>query len=322
MVGITTGIDSLTRTNIWSTQLKDFFEDELIGATKYVDWLTEFPDGDTFNIPSIGQMQINDYEEGQAIRYTGLATGNWTFTITDYKSAATYITDKAKQDLYYASQVEAAFVPKMRRALAVEMETAILAVPNAGQTASGFNLINGAAHRFVGSGTNGVIAVSDFAYAKYALQKANVPMTNLCAIVDPSVALTLSTLTNLTNVSNNPHWEGIVRDGMTSGMRYLMNIYGFDVYESNYLPNTITETIDSKTVTGDGVANYFFSMAGGDVKPIKGAVRQAPRVESERNKDLQRDEYVMTTRYGFGLYRPENVVTVLTDISAALDAVI
>lgn len=317
--GITAQMDYLTRSNVWSRQLKDFFEDELIAATRYVDWLTEFPDGDVFNIPSLGQMQVLDYEEGQAIRYTGLATGNWTFSITDYKSAATYITDKAKQDLFYAAQLEAAFLPKMKRALAVEMETAILAVPDAGQTPSNQNIINGAEHRFVGGGTNGVIAVEDFAKANYALRKANVPMTNLIGIVDPSVELTINRLTNLTNVSNNPQWHGIIETGIASGMKFVRNIYGFDIYTSNYLPSGKTETINAKTVTGDGVANYFFSAGvGGDISPWKGAVRQAPRVESERNKDLQRDEYVMTCRYGFGFYRPENIVTILTDISAAL----
>lgn len=312
MAGISTqSITRLTRTDIWSTQLKEFFQDELIAATKYVDWLSDFPDGNVFHIPSTGQMQIMDYDEGQAIRYTGLATGDFTFQITEYKSGATYITDKAKQDLYYASQLEAMFVPKIKRAMAVDLETAILALPNTSQTASNLNTINNAAHRFVANGTSQVITPQDFASARYSLRKSDVPMTNLTAIVDPSVEYTLSTLSNLTNISFNPQWEGIVREGMTSGIKFLMNIYGFDVYTSNYLPGGITETINGKTVT-TGVANYFFAASGGDTSPWKGAVRQEPRVESERNKDLQRDEYVVTTRYGLGFYRPENMVTILT----------
>lgn len=312
MAGISTQTTArLTRTDIWSTQLKEFFQDELLAATKYVDWLTEFPDGNTFHIPSTGQMQIMDYDEGQAVRYTGLATGDFTFQITEYKSSATYITDKAKQDLYYAAQLEAMFVPKMKRALAVDLETAILNVPNVGQTAGSLNTINTAAHRFIANGTNQVIAPIDFASARYALRKSDVPMTNLTAIVDPSVEYTLSTLANLTNISYNPKWEGIVRDGMTSGIKFLMNVYGFDVYTSNYLPTITSETINSKTVT-NGVANYFFANAGADTSPWKGAIRQEPRVESERNKDMQRDEYVVTERYGLGFYRPENCVTVIT----------
>lgn len=322
MAGISTQTTNLlTRTDIWSSQLKTFLEDELMAATKYVNWLSGFPDGNTFHIPSIGQMQIQDYAEGQAIRYTGIATGEFTFTVTEYKSAATYITDKFKQDAFYSAQLEAAFVPKMRRALAVDLESAILAVGNSGQTASSQNLINGVAHRWVAAGTNSIMTVNDFAGALYALRKAAVPLVNLVAIVDPSVEYTINTITNLTNVSNNPRWEGIIETGIATGMRFIKNIYGFDVYTSNYLPNTITETINSKTVTGDGVANYFFSAAGGDISPFVGVIRQAPRVESERNKDLQRDEYVVTERYGLGFYRPENLVTVLTDISAAVAAV-
>jgi hypothetical protein len=42
-----------------------------------------------------------------------------------------------------------------------------------------------------------------------------------------------------------------------------------------------------------------------------GHVRQAPKVDSEYNKDLQREEYVTTARYGFKLFRPENMVVVL-----------
>lgn len=302
--------EHLIRSNLWSSQIKEVLEDELMG-TRYVDMITDFPDGDTINIPSIGQAETYDYDEGQAVRYTAMDTGNFTFTITDYKASGTYITNKMKQDSFYMSRLVSSFVPKQSRALAVAMEVDILNVPNAGQTASNLNVINGADHRWVGSGTNEVMSVTDFAKAKYALQKANVPMTNLVAIVDPSVEYALSTLTNLTNVSNNPKWEGIVRDGISTGMRFVMNIYGFDVYMSNYLPSSIAETVDGVSTTA-GVANYFFSAAP-DVLPIVGNVRQAPQVDSEYNKDLQREEYVTTCRYGFKLFRPENIVTVLTD---------
>ncbi len=266
---------------------------------------------DTINIPSIGQAETYDYEEGQAVRYTAMDTGNFTFSITDYKASGTFITNKMKQDSFYMSRLVSSFVPKQSRAVSVAMETDIMSIGNAGQTASNLNVINGADHRWVGSGVSEVISPVDFAKAKYALQKANVPMTNLVAIVDPSVEYALSTITNLTNISNNPKWEGIVRDGMSTGMRFVMNIYGFDVYMSNYLPRSIAETIDGLSVT-TGVANYFFSAAP-DVLPFVGSVRQPPKVDSEYNKDLQREEYVTTCRYGFKLFRPENLVTVLTD---------
>lgn len=309
---LTNSNEHLIRSNLWSSQIKEVLLDELF-ATKYVDMITDFPDGDTLNIPSIGQAEVIDYDEGQAVRYTSMDTGNFTFTINKYKSSATFITNKMKQDSFYMSRLVSSFVPKQQRAIAKAMEVDILNLGYAGQTLSNLNSINGAPHRWVAQGTNNVLVPQDFARAKFALQKANVPMTNLVAIVDPSVELQLSVTTNLVNLSNNPRWEGIVRDGMSTGMKFLTNIYGFDVYVSQNLPSTLSETISARSVT-NGVANYFFSAAP-DVLPFVGSVRQPPKVDSEYNKDLQREEYVTTCRYGFKLFRPENLVTVLSDAS-------
>ena len=303
--------EHLIRSNLWTTELKEVLEDKLFGM-RWVDWITDFPDGDTLNIPSIGQAEVLNYVEGEAVRYTAMDTGNFTFTISKYKSSATYITNKMKQDSYYTGKLVASFVPKQSRALAAAMENDYLSVGPAGQTASNLNAINGANHRWVGSGTNETIALTDFAKAKYALDKANVPEQDRVAVVDPSVEYTLNTLTNLTNVSNNPRWEGVITTGLSGGMQFIRNIYGFDVYVSNRLyTNTGSETINSVTAAA-GVANLFFSAAS-DVLPIVGAVRQSPKVDSEYNKDFQREEYVTTCRYDFKLYRPENMVVVLTD---------
>lgn len=301
--------EHLIRSNLWTTQVKEVLLEELMGL-KYVDMLP-FPDGDTLNIPSIGQAEINDYEEGQPIRYTAMDTGNFTFSIDKYKSSATFIYNKMKQDSFYMSRLVSSFVPKQSRAIMKSMEVDLLAKGPDGQTASSLNVINGGEHRFIGSGTSEVITTTDFARARYALQKANVPMTNLVAIVDPSVEYELSTLTNLSNVSFNPHWEGIVRTGMSTGTQFRMNVYGFDVYVCQNLKSGIAETIDGVTAAA-GVANLFFSAAP-DVLPFVGGIRQQPKVDSEYNKDFQRDEYVTTARWGFKLFRPENLVVCITD---------
>jgi hypothetical protein len=309
--------EHLVRSNLWTSQIKEVLLDELIGM-KYVDMITDFPDGDTLNIPSIGQAESYDYVEGQPIKYTAMDTGNFTFSVTDYKASGTYITNKMKQDSFYMSRLVSSFVPKQHRAIMKAMELAIMKIGPTGQTASNPNTINGGDHRFVASGTGNVISVKDFARARYALWKAYVPMTDLIAIVDPSVDYTLSTLTNLVNVSYNPMWEGIVRDGMSTGMKFRMNIYGFDVYISDNLQKVGAETITpsyagaSAATTTIGAANIFFS-AKSDVKPFVGLLRQPPKVDSEYNKDFQREEYVTTARWGFKLYRPENLVTILSD---------
>jgi len=315
-MSMTTSVTSthLTRANLWSNMLKDIFLDEL-SATKYVRWLTDFPDGTTFNIPSVGQASVQDVQENVPVTYEALDTGNFTFTISEYVGSAQYITRKAQQDAWYSNELEASFVPKERRAIEEKLETDIFAAANSGQTASDDNAINGRNHRLIGSGTSQIIALGDFAKAKLALKKANVPMTNLVAIVDPSVGYTLETLSNLVSVSNNPQWEGIVSTGITTGMRFVRNVYGFDVWESNYLPSVGTSVNfdgSNPMTTANNAVNMFFSAAG-DAVPLVGAWRQLPVVDSEFNKDLQRDEYLTTARYGVKLYRPENLVTICTD---------
>ena len=314
MVGFSTQNNvHLIRSNLWSSQLKEELLDELM-AMKYVDMITDFPDGDTINIPSIGQAESMDYVENQPVQYTAMDTGNFTFSIDQYKSSATYITEKMKQDSFYMSRLVSSFVPKQARALAKAMEVKILDVGPSGQTATNANAINGASHRWVASGTNEVVVPADFAKANYALDMANVPMQGRVAIVHPSVGYALSTISNITSVSNNPRWEGIIRDGGLTGTKFLMNVYGFDVYTSQNLKvNTTSEQIGGSGPTAAaGVNNLFFSAAP-DVLPFVGAIRQAPKVDSEYNKDFQREEYVTTCRYAFKLYRPENLVVVLSD---------
>lgn len=307
---MTSNTDYLNRANIWTQEMKDTLHADMIGAQKYVRML-DFPEGDTLNIPSLGTFEVNDYAEGQPVKYTDMATGNFTFSVNKYKQTGTYISRKAQQDLFYASQLVSSFVPEQMRALEEKMESDVLAVGPDAQTASSLNAINGASHRWIGSGTSETIDIKDFALALNSLQMANVPMTNLVAIVHPSVEYKFNTLTNLVNVSNNPMWEGIVTTGFRTGMRFIKNIYGFDVYVSMFLEDGISETINGVTAS-TGVANLFFSAAP-NVLPFVGAIRQAPRVDSEFNKDYQRDEFVVTCRYDFKLFRPENLVVVITD---------
>lgn len=306
------GDEHLIRSQLWSKQIKQLLMDDL-QAMKFVRVLTDFPDGTTFNIPSIGEAETADFAEGQRIKYNKLDTGNFQFSFDQYKYAANSISEKFKRDSYYADDVIAAFAPRQHRALMEAIETRILSRPNAAQTASDLNVINGANHRWVGSGTNETLAIKDFWLARYALQKANVPLTNLVAIVDPSTAYSLQTQTNVTSLlSPMPMWEPVIREGMSTGLKWRFNFGGFDVYESNYLPNNIAETINARSVTV-GVSNLFFSAAPGDTCPFVGGFRQNPTVYSEFNKDTQETEYMTIAEYGFKLYRPENMVVILTD---------
>lgn len=328
MSGMETGNSAaLIRANLWSNELKEVLQDELM-AQSYVRWLSDFPDGNTLNIPSIGDLDASDYVENTAAVYSPLDTGNFQFTINNYLQSGTYITNRDKQDSYVADQLIASFVPKQARAIQVRLERDILkegqprtGTPAGYQVAGSTNAINGVAHRFVGSATvnaKQTLSVSDFARARASLKKANVPDTNLVAIIDPSVEFVMNTQTNLVNFSNNPRWEGIVNEGVATGMKFLYNIFGFDVYTSNYLADSgvdqsgASETISSVASGAGAKCNLFFSAAS-DVTPFVGAWRQMPKVDGEYNKDFQREEYITTARYGVKIYRPENLVTVLSD---------
>jgi hypothetical protein len=301
----------LIRTNVWSRTIKELLLDEL-NAMKFVRIISDFPDGYVVNIPSIGEAETADFTEGQAIRYNSMATGNFTFSFNQYKYSANAISEKFKRDSFYSADVIAAFVPRQHRALMEAVETNILAQANSGQVSGNTNSINTADHRWVGSGTSQAITFQDFARARYALFKANVPLTNLVAVVDPSVAYTLETQTNSVNLlSPQPEWGSVIKEGAVTGFKFRFNVYGFDLYVSNYLPSISSETISSVAVS-TGVANYMFSAAPGDTMPFIGGFRQMPTVYSEFNKDLQQEEYLTIAEYGFKLYRPENMCTVLT----------
>jgi len=304
--------DHLVRTELWSSELKDILQEQLMG-TKYVRMLNGFPDGNTFNIPSVGELPMREVAENTPVTYDSMDTGEFTFSIDRYVEAATFITDKAKQDSYYSQQLIGMFPTKMRRALDENLEGSVFALANT-QTVNNTNEINGADHRFVASGSsNTVLSLDDFAKAKYALDKAQAGGTRV-AIIDPSQEYVFNNLVGAQAFTNNPAFGGIVNGGFVNevtGMRFIRNIFGFDVYVSNFLATPTDTTIDSVSVPAAPVTNIFMSV-GGDLTPFVGAYRQLPRVEYERNKDLRRDEYVMNARFGLKLYRPECLVGVIT----------
>lgn len=302
--------ENLVRSEIWSNELKDVLQERLM-ADGMVRWLQNFPDGNQLTIPSIGELPMREVSEGTPVAYDTLDTGEFNLTIDRYVESATYITDRAKQDAYYAQQLIGMFPAKMRRALDENMEGSVLSLANS-QTVNDLNSINGAPHRFVGSGdTNTNLSLDDFARAKYALDKASAYGARV-AIIDPSQEFVFNKLVGAQAFSNNPAFGGIVQTGFSdSGMRFIRNFFGFDVYVSNFLATPADTTINAISVPASPVTNIFMA-TGGDLTPFVGAYRQMPRVEFERNKDLRRDEYVMNARFGLKLYRPECIVSILT----------
>ena len=56
------------------------------------------------------------------------------------------------------------------------------------------------------------------------------------------------------------------------------------------------------------------SLADDNSKPMMAAWRRMPSIE-ERNKDLRRQEFVTTARYGFGVQRLDTLGVIVTNAS-------
>lgn len=311
MSGNNTGnTGSLIRSELWQAQLEEILHEQLTN-TPFVRQL-DFPDGASFTMPSIGTALVRDLPQGAEVTFDALDTGEVTITMNDPVVAANSVSKVLLEDSMWGSEIMATIPVEQAAAIMERFETDVLALANqqfAGT--SNANQINGVDHRRVASGTNETMTPSDFAYAAYALKKAKIPTSNLVAFVDPSVAYALETATNLTNVSNNPRWEGIIETGLTDNMRFVKNVYGFDVIETNLLPDA-NETINSVTTTA-GKTNMFMSLARESILPFVLAWRRRPMMETDSPLIKQEMQVATTARWGTGLVRDENLVCILSD---------
>ena len=310
------GANHLMRNEVFSNQIKEIFMDEVY-ARQWVNMTSELPDGMNLKINSIGELSMDEAAESTELPSRRMDTGQFIFNIDEHQGVKVDFTDEFFEDDFMAPQVLAGTAQRMMRAFDVEFETKVLATINkdGGQVKNAGNILNGRRHRMTASGATRKLSLADFAYAKQALKKAHVPMVNLVAVVDPSVEFDLDITSNLVDISNNPRWEGIVETGIGSGTRFIRNIYGFDVYTSDYLDtyasgeSALTNYSGTTVapVAGDKMALFF--SASSDASPFMGAFRRTPAIKSWRDEAIGTEFHQMTTRYGLGLYRPESVVS-------------
>ena len=301
---------SIIRSELWETQLEEILHENLMGVpfVRQVD----FPDGTQFTMPSIGTPLVRDLPEGAEVTFDALDTGETTITMNAPVIAANSLSQVLMEDSMWAAEAIASIPVEQAQAIMERFETDTLALAMTQFAGvNNQNLINGAAHRKIAGGTNEVMQPQDFAFAGFSLKKAKIARQNLVAIVDPSVAFALETTTNLVNISNNPRWEGIIETGIEQNFRFIRNVYGFDVFESNLLP-TMNETIDGLTTTA-GVANIFTSLARPSIAPFVLAWRRKPMLVSEWNNKKKQTEVDTTARWGSGLVRDENLVVIGSD---------
>lgn len=271
--------------------------------------VTDFGAGTTLHIKTVGTVTIQDGAEEVPFDYTPIESGEVQLTINNYNGDAWYVTDELREDGAQVEALMAARSQESTRAIQEVFETRFLARANSSQTNADPNLINGFAHRIGSAATNNIIQLSHFIKMKLAFDKANVPMAGRVAIVDPVVAATLDGLVTIT--SNGTEFATrILENGFDREHTFLMNLYGWNIITSNRLPKG-TFSDGTTSVTG-GVANVFMCLADDNTKPLMAAWRRMPKVEGERNKDLRRDEFVTSCRYGIGPQRVDTLGVVIT----------
>ena len=314
------------RATVYSGLLREQLEPELI-AMKYVDVISSFPDGDKWQDVEMGNATVSDYHEGEEIDYKGLEIGTRDFEINEYVNSGHFVTAKFAQDSYLASQIMAKIPALEARAIAADLEQKILKLAMK-QKNNDANVLNGMQHRFV-AGTDaegfGTLTPEDFAYASVALKKVNYVGPKIAIIPSYQEYKIVSNPRIKASLNYNPSFEGIVRDGAMTGMKFSFNIYGWDVYTSEYLPVSSGETAlkdrdnaqEFTALNNCGVAVLFTNIP--DRRPFRMAWRQMPHFEGKWNMDKQREEYVTIARYGLDLGDVENMVVILcSDVDSTI----
>lgn len=319
---------AVIRAIVYSGMLREALEPELI-AMNYVDQITDFPDGDKWQDVEMGSATVSDYAEGEEIDFKGIEFGVRDFEINEYVNSGHYVTAKFAQDSYLASQIMAKVPALEARAIAADLEQKILKLANK-QTINDSNTINGMQHRFVAGTVDdgwGVLTPEDFAYATVALKKVNYIGPKIAIIPSYQEYALVTNPRIKASLNYNPSFEGIVRDGAMSGMRFSFNIYGWDVYTSEFLPTSSGEVSlkdregkqEFTALNNAGEAILFANIP--ERRPFRMAWRQMPKFEGQWNMTKQREEYVTIARYGLGLGDVENLVVILCkDVDSTITA--
>jgi len=322
MSQLTSNTTAFVEATQYSQFILDNLHDYLLPEGLYRD-VSDFGSGTTLNIKTVGTVTIQDAAEDTPLNFNPIDTGNITLTITDYIGDAWKVSDDLREDGAQIDSLMSMRAMESTRALGENHESRFLAVANAAQTVANVNLVNSRPHRWIGGGsgvTTRVMSMSDLIAMKLAFDKANVPAAGRIAIVDPIVEATLNSLTNIVNVSNNPMFEGIITEGFAKDHKFVRNIFGFDIWTSNFLPlKTATEALNASSYNlantsaaiGD-VANLFMCVSDDSTKPIMHAWRRAPKTEGWRDNEERADKYQVTSRFGLGAQRVDTLGTILT----------
>lgn len=313
----TWGNTHMHRNEVFNTMLKEVLRDDLF-AEQWVNYIGDFNDGSNYKINSVGELTVDQMAEATALPDRRPDSGQFVFNPNEFVGVKVPFTDVFIEDDFMANTVLSTLPDRMTRAFSEYLETRVMRLQRE-QTANTGNLINGVQHRFVGSGATRTMTNTDLAYVSYSLKKANVGTSGIVGIVDPSFEFN-------TNISaqvitgDNPQFRGIIETGMGKEFRFIRNIYGIDIFTSNYLDTIDTNETNlfeydgttAATGTVGDKANVFFSVTDRQNLPFIGSWRRRPVIKSWRDDSKETEYHQLSARFGLSLFRPENLVTCIT----------
>lgn len=305
-----------TRAFIESEQYSSFIltnmHDGLLPGAFYRN-VSDFGKGETLNIKTIGDVRIQEAAEDVALEYSPIDTGTVTLVIDNYVGDAWFVNDDLREDGAQVDQLMAARSAESTRALQERFESTFLKVCNDSQTDADANTVNGFAHRISSTvatvGSENTLSLDDLVAMKLAFDKAEVPYAGRVSMIDPVCASTLDKLTTITH-DVTPFGQKILENGFDRDHQFLMNLYGWNIVTSNRLDKG--DFSDGTTAVTGAVANVFMSVIDDNTKPIMVAWRRMPKVEGDRNVQLRRDEFQVTSRYGIGPQRVDSLGIYIT----------
>jgi hypothetical protein len=322
MANLTTNTQAFIEEQQYSKFILTTLPTMLMPTSFYRD-VSDFGSGTQLNIKTIGTATLQDVDEDTPLVYNPIETGEVSLSITEYRGDAWYVTDKLRQDGSQIDTLMSQRALEASRAIGQNFESVFLSTAANAQASGDGNAVNGHDHRLLASGSNSTMAEDDLIAMRLAFDKANIAQAGRVAIVDPVVAATfqkkmsITQSTDSSSLGRNATFQRLLESGFNNDHQFVMDLHGWSIWTSNLLASSVAgETLPSGSVVAGDVANVFMSILDDNHKPIMSAWRQQPKVESERNKDRQRDEFLTTARWGTGAQRLDTLGVIFTSPTA------
>lgn len=267
--------------------------------------VTDFNKGEVYVLRTLGTVAIQDGGEEHAPEYTPIESGQINMIIDNYLKDAYYVTDELREDGSMVEALVAARASESAYAFNEVIESRFLrravdAMPNPDPYA-----IDGEAHKIVVDDTSGDAILNILQQMQLSFDRAGVPAGGRVVIVDPVIAQRINSMVTITSNMTSGWVTNILSGGFEQDHRYITNLFGWDIITSNRLPRGTYS--DGTTTVDDGVPMVFMSVLNDQTKPMMMAWRRYPKTEFERNKDLNRDEWVTSCRFGIGFKRSDSL---------------